>query len=38
MYDITHLWYDKKSDEYFIRKGKKILFRIPKWIGRILFA
>lgn len=38
MYDITHLWHDKNSNQYFVRKGEKILFKIPKWVGRILFA
>lgn len=38
MYDIIHLYHDKILDKYFIRKGKRILFRIPKWIGRILLA
>jgi len=40
MYDIIHLWHNTQgdADQYFVRKGEKILFRIPKWLGRLLMS
>ena len=31
-----HIWHNTRgnADEYFICKGNKVLFRIPKWVGR----
>ena len=34
-----NIWHNTNgiADQYFVCKGDKVMFQIPKWIGRLLY-